>query len=57
MRIADQLEEVVIFHVLDLVGEAHEAAVDVVEGTAIELITELFAAHAQGVTSGMLAQH
>ena len=55
--VADQLEQVMIFHVLDLVGEPDEAAIDVVEFAPVELVAELFAAQAERVASGMLAQH
>ena len=57
MGVADQFEQVMIFHLFDLVGQTDEAAIDVVEGAAVELVAELFAADGEGVAAGMLAQH
>src|SRR5215469_11465461 len=57
VRVADEFEQVMILDVLDLVGEADEAAVDIVERPTIELIAELFAPHTESVTAGVLAQH
>ncbi len=45
-----------ILDVLDLVGQSDEAAIDVIEGAAVELVAELFAANGEGVTAGVLAQ-
>ena len=45
------------FHVLDLVGQHHEPAIDFIQLAAIELEAQLLAAQPQGMTSGVLAQH
>lgn len=55
--VADQFEQVMIFDVFDLIGEADEAAIDVVEGAAVELVAELFATDGERVTSGVLAEY
>ena len=57
MGVANQLQKVVIFDMLDFVGQTDEAAVDFVERAAVELIAQLFAADGKRVTAGMLAQH
>ncbi len=46
-----------IFDLLDLVSEADEASIDVIKGTAVELVAELFAADGERVTAGMLPKH
>lgn len=56
VRIADQLEQVMILDVFNLVGQADETAVYVVERAAVELIAELLAAHRQGMASGVFAE-
>src|SRR5712692_1079277 len=53
----DQAEQVVIVDVLDLVGENHELAIDFIEFAALEVISELIAAQAEGVASGVLAEN
>src|SRR5216683_871567 len=50
----DQAEQVVIVNVLDLVGEDHEFAIDLIEFAALEMIAELIAAQAEGVASGWM---
>ena len=55
--VANQFQQVMIFDVLDLVGQPHKAAVDVIECAAVKLVAELFAANVERVTTGMLAQH
>src|SRR5205807_8812205 len=55
--VADQFEQVMIFDVLDFIGEADEAAIDVIECAAVELVAKLFAADGERVTSRVLAQH
>src|SRR3984885_13109094 len=57
VSVADRLQKVMIFDMFDLVGQADEAAVDVIEGAAVELIAELFAADGEGVTAGVLAEY
>ena len=57
MSIADQLQQMVIFDVLDLISEPDKAVIDVVEGATVKLIAELFAACSERVPSGVLAQH
>ena len=57
VRVADQLEQMVILDVFDLVSEPDEAAIDVIECAAVELVAELFAANREGMTAGVFAQH
>src|SRR5216684_5364399 len=55
--VADQFEQVMIFDVFDFIGETDEAAVDVVEGAAVELVAELFTTDGKRVASGVLAEY
>jgi len=57
MGVANQFEQVVIFHVLDLVRQPHKAPVDVVERAPIELISQLFTPDAERMSPRMLAQY
>jgi len=38
VRVANQFEQMVIFNVLDLIRQSNEAAVDIVESAAVELV-------------------
>ena len=46
-----------IFHMLNVVGQPEKTAVDVIESAAIELVAQLFAADAESVSALVLAQH
>ena len=46
-----------IGHVLDLVSQDHESAINFIQFATIELVTELFAAQTEGMAPGMLAEH
>src|SRR2546425_2558287 len=57
VRLANQVEQMMIGHVLNLVGQNNESAINFIQFATIELVTELFAAQAEGVPSGMLAEY
>ena len=57
VRLANQVEQMMIGHVLDLVSQDHESAINFIQFATIELVTELFAAQTEGVAPGMLAEH
>src|SRR5467141_4086664 len=51
--VADELQQVMIFDVLDLISEPNKAVIDVVEGATVKLIAELFAPYAERVPPGV----
>ena len=42
VRVANQFQQMVIFHMFDLVRQADKAPVDIVQRPAVELVTQLF---------------
>src|SRR5436309_583197 len=55
--LSNDLEQMAVFDGLYLVGDSNELLVDLVEIAPRELVAELFAALAEGVAAGMLAEH
>ena len=51
MRVANQFQQMVIFHMLDLVRQPDESPVDIIQTSAIKLVAQLVASDAESVTS------
>ena len=56
-RLPDQFQQMMIFHVLDLVREYYKPPVYFIQFAAVELIAQLLAAQAQRVPPGMFPKH
>src|SRR6266496_3779886 len=55
--LADQCQQLVIMHVLDLICEYNEATINLVEFSPLETISQLFTTQTQCVSSRMLPQY
>lgn len=55
MHFNDEREQVVVFHVLDLVGQQHEAPIDFVQFAALERVAQRCATNSERVAAGVLA--
>ncbi len=55
MRLANQFQQMMVLHMLDLVRQADKAPVNIVQRPPIKLVSQLFAPHAQRVPARMLA--
>jgi len=57
VSLTDQFHQMVIFHMLDLVSQYYELAINFVQFAALELKAELFATKIQRMSSRMFAQN
>jgi hypothetical protein len=53
----DHLKQVMIFHMLNVVGQPDKTAVDVIQSAAIQLEAQLLAADTQSMSARVLAQY